>query len=351
MNAPVPTRAARLAAIGAEVRIEPYAAGQGLPLFITPLAPELRDDLDAAAGWVRERQAAFDELLCEAGAVVLRGFAFRDTAGFSRAVEHYPEPAFGYLGGATPRAHIAGRAFEATRVPPEAKLPFHQEMAYLPTYPSKLAFFCNHAPATGGETLIGDVRRFEAALPRRFRDEIRARGVRYLRNFRDPAWSTGDAAADAVHRPWPEAFSTEDPSAAEASCRSMGLDFRWEANGSLSVIHLAPGFVTHPRTGREIWFNQIPSQAPNVRNLGPERLALYRQVYDATGATRPYTATYGDGAAFDPDDLAAIYPILDEIEVAFPWRNGDLMLLDNFHVFHGRNPFTGHRDVQVALLG
>jgi len=350
MNAPVQIRTDVAAVLGPEVAGEAYAPGQGLPLFITPLDPVLRDDLDAASAWVRDRQDALDNLLCEVGAVVLRGFAFQDSTGFNRAIEHYPDMEFGYIGGASPRANIQGRAFEATKSPADAKLTFHQEMSYLPRYPKKLAFFCNAAPDTGGETLIADVRRFDEAMPRAFREQVRARGVRYTRNFRRPDWSSGDAGQDIFHRPWTEAMSTTDPREAEANCKAMGLDFRWEENGSFSVIYATSGFVTHPRTGREVWFNQIPSQTINPHNVGPERMARYHQLY-GDKVVWPYNTTYGDGGAIDPDDLAPLYPLLASLEVAFPWRKGDLMLLDNFYVFHGRNPFTGHRDVQVALLG
>src|SRR4051794_302958 len=82
--------------IGSEVRTEPYAAGLGLPLFITAVAPELRKDPTAAAAWLREREATVDELLCDVGAVVLRDFALPDTAAFCEAVGHYPDMPFGY---------------------------------------------------------------------------------------------------------------------------------------------------------------------------------------------------------------------------------------------------------------
>jgi alpha-ketoglutarate-dependent taurine dioxygenase len=49
--------------------------------------------------------------------------------------------------------------------------------------------------------------------------------------------------------------------------------------------------------------------------------------------------------------VEALYPVLEEVTVAFPWRAGDVMILDNIYSFHGRNAFTGTRDVQVALLG
>ena len=339
--------------IGSEVYLEAYAPGLGMPLFITPVRADLGSDPEAAIAWLRERQETIDELLCDVGAVVLRGFAFANTDVFSRAVEHYPELPYGYIGGATPRAPIHGRAYEATRVPPEFKLQFHQEMAYLPHFPSKLAFYCNLAPDTGGETLIADVRRFDEGLPRAFRDEVKRRGVRYVRNFRAPNWSCGDAELDAGHLIWNDVFATTHRATAEASCRAMGLDCRWAPNGSLSVGYTASGFSTHPRTGREIWFNHILSQSPNPWTDSPsqmERIAAFQHLYSAE-APPPYATTFGDGGAIAIEPLKPMYELAESIAVAFSWQAGDLMLLDNFYVFHGRNSYTGQRDVQVALLG
>jgi len=79
-------------------------------------------------------------------------------------------------------------------------------------------------------------------------------------------------------------------------------------------------------------------------------MEVYDRVYGRK-LTRPYDTTFGDGEPFDPADVQSLYPILDRLEVDFAWRNGDLMLLDNFYTFHGRSPFTGDRDVQVALIG
>jgi hypothetical protein len=36
--------------------------------------------------------------------------------------------------------------------------------------------------------------------------------------------------------------------------------------------------------------------------------------------------------------------------VSRPWREGDILLLDDIAVAHGRNPFEGWRDVRVALF-
>src|SRR5690606_437319 len=194
-----------------------------------------------------------------------------------------------------------------------------------------------------------DVRRFHEAVDPRFRAEIKARGVRYVRNFRSPDWSSGDAGLDTFHRPWTEAFGTKDKAQVEAQCRAMGLECEWTVNDSVSVIYVSPGFVAHPRTGREVWFNHIPSQTPDVTNRDPQRRALYDRHY-APGVPRPYHTTFGDGTPFAAEDVMALYSNLDRLEVDYAYERGDLMLLADFFVFHGRRAFTAHRDVRLALL-
>jgi hypothetical protein len=226
-------------------------------------------------------------------------------------------------------------------------LGMHQEMAYLPTFPTKLAFYCLTPSATGGETFIADMRRVDQMVRPGFRAEVKARGVLYTRNFRVPGDSCGNPMLDEFHRTWTDTFYTQDRAKAEADCLAMGLTPRWEPNGSLSVIYRAPGFIDHPVTGQEIWFNQIATQTPN-RGANPERFDMNERFYG--DRPRPYRTTYGDGTEIDPTDVTELNAILSKVTVAFPWRHADVMVLDNFYTAHGRNSFTGTRDVQVALL-
>ena len=38
-----------------------------------------------------------------------------------------------------------------------------------------------------------------------------------------------------------------------------------------------------------------------------------------------------------------------QVEVKFPWVPGDLLVLDNVLVAHGRKPFKGERTILAAL--
>ncbi|HVV30508.1 MAG TPA: TauD/TfdA family dioxygenase [Mycobacteriales bacterium] len=331
-----------------DVRTYGYGPGGGLPLFVEPERPGSWESIDQVVSWFSAHRPELDRLATDVGAVVLRGFPIHDTADFNALVDGYPAPTFGYSGGATPRVAIAGRAYEATRSPAGMQLKLHQEMAYLPNYPARLAFFCKTPPATGGETIIGDMRRVDAAIRPEFRARVKEHGVFYGRNFRDPDWSCGDETLDSFHVPWTLAFATTDRHKAEADCDAMGLAWEW-VDGSLSTSYRSRGFVDHPDTGQEIWFNQIATQSSTVKNLGSEKVLHYPEYYG--DRPRPWDTRYGDGTPIDPDDVDSLYTLLDDAIVAFPWQHGDVMFVDNYNTAHGRNPYTGTRDVQVALLG
>ncbi|WP_183282819.1 TauD/TfdA family dioxygenase [Cupriavidus alkaliphilus] len=49
-------------------------------------------------------------------------------------------------------------------------------------------------------------------------------------------------------------------------------------------------------------------------------------------------------------ERAHIDRLCDQSTYSWPWRDGDVMVLDNLQVWHGRNPYQGARDVQVALM-
>lgn len=331
----------------ADVSLTPFAPGLGLPLFIQPETSQLAQDADHFRGWFRDNEAAIDALLYEAGALVFRGFPVRDAQGFSALIDHYESPPLAYTGGSAGRGELATRVFEATNAPARLQIALHQEMAYLPNYPDRLSFFCRMPSVTRGETILGDMRRVTAELDSALVRKVDERGVLYTRNLRDRRQTTGDAYFDAIHRTWQDAFNTEDPAKPVEDAANMGLGAEWLDDGSLNVTYRGPGLLNHPKTGERLWFNQLQTM-----NLGPHNtpsFETYEAQYGATGRY-PFKAAFGDCSPVSPADAQALADTLDACTVAFPWSSGDVMLVDNYRCAHGRNPFTGLRDVQVALL-
>lgn len=330
-----------------------FGDGPGWPVFVRPATTALAADLDAAAAWMRVTTPALGDLLSQVGAVVLRGFPITGTDAFNRLIADLPGSELGYAGGTTSRRNLGGRVYEATAAPvTDLAIPLHQEMAYARTYPTKLAFFCHTPARTGGSTTVGDVRRLEARIPGDLREAVQRHGVRYRRHLRSPGTTTGSPMLDPHHKTWSDTFYTESRSEVERICAATGLEWMWHDDGSMTTECLTEGYATHPLTGERHWFSHVHPMASIIDFLGQAYYEEWDRYYNAPDAPspRPYEVCLGDGSPIDPALTDPLFPLYREATIAFPWQSGDVMFVDNIIVAHGRSPYTGPRDVQVALF-
>jgi hypothetical protein len=58
---------------------------------------------------------------------------------------------------------------------------------------------------------------------------------------------------------------------------------------------------------------------------------------------------YGDGSTFDDADVQSAVEIAYDLVFDLPWESGDVALIDNYRVMHGRRPFSGQRSVLASL--
>ena len=63
----------------------------------------------------------------------------------------------------------------------------------------------------------------------------------------------------------------------------------------------------------------------------------------------PRNALYGDGAPIADAELDAVRAAIRSSTVSFPWQRGDILILDNMLVAHGRHAFSGERRIVVAM--
>jgi alpha-ketoglutarate-dependent taurine dioxygenase len=63
----------------------------------------------------------------------------------------------------------------------------------------------------------------------------------------------------------------------------------------------------------------------------------------------PRNAYYGDGSPIEDEVLDEIREVYRRSTVIFSWQEGDVLMLDNMLIAHGRQPYTGSRKVVVGM--
>lgn len=325
----VPQRKAVDLSGGGLVTMDPLQPGNPLPLAVRPAVPGV--DLIA---WVAENRGLLAEKLLVHGGILFRGFTLGSVADFERLVRAASGDLLHYTYRSTPRSEVEGRIYTSTEYPPDQSIPMHNEMSYSRAWPLKIWFHCVQAAQGGGETPIADSRkvfqRLDPALRRRFEE----REVMYVRNY-----------GGGIDLPWQDVFGTADPAEVEAFCRQAGIACEWRGEGRLRTRQVCQATAVHPVTGEAVWFNQ--AHLFHVSSLKPE---LRQSLLEDLGEEGlPRNACFGDGSPIPDADLDAVRGAYDEAVVAFPWQEGDLLLLDNMLAAHGRRPFQGPRRVLVGM--
>lgn len=301
----------------------------------SPLVVECASQDRDLACYVAANLSTIEEKLLDRGALLFRGFDVDSVERFSGFVEAAAKDKLDYVYGSTPRTSIGNRIFTATEYPPTQEIPLHQENSYQRVWPLKIALCCLIPASTGGETPIADMRRVSAAIGGELMDKFENRGVRYVRHYRP-----------FVDVPWQKVFQTEDPSAVGKFCAQHDIAHEWLDEETLRTAQVCQGVAYHPVLGERVFFNQ--AHLFHLSSVAPE---VAQSMTELFGADRlPRQTFFGDGAEIPLDDLSAVRRAFQAEAQSFPWRAGDVVLLDNMQFAHGRRSFTGPRKVIAALM-
>lgn len=277
---------------------------------------------------------AIDETLPEFGGVLLHGLPLTDKAGFEQLVTSLRYDRMSYQGGIAVRKNDSGVALNASQEDRRITLSPHNEMSYLPSYPRKIFFFCESAAIEGGEVPINDIRETVKIIPEFIKEEFRARGVRYHRNLSRAA-SNGEMG-------WVETFGTDDKELVERHLTVSNYQYQWN-DDRLQYYYDRDAFLTNPETGEELWFNQVTELHCSYWRSHPDFLS------DLPDYEYPATTTYSDGAPIDEDRISFLRGALWQTTRAVRMRRGDVLVLDNQVLQHGRFAFEGPRRHFVSL--
>ncbi|HEV2635141.1 MAG TPA: TauD/TfdA family dioxygenase [Actinocrinis sp.] len=302
------------------------------PLEVTPSIAGTPAGADGLLAYLDTADVA--GLLAQHRALLLRGFdvpeeRLEEVTG--RLLQHR-DP---YVHGNSPRTKVGDNIYTSTEFPPEYVISMHNELSYAHVWPSRLLFFCAQPAQTGGATpLVHGALWLESLSP-----ELRAAvkdGVCY-RQFLHGGAGLGKS--------WQETFETKDEAEVERFLAASAADWEWTGDGGLRISQTRPATTRHPVTGEEVWFCQLDQWHPAT--LGEETMRELMAIVPEDEL--PQSVTFADGSPI-PEQFAI--EVRDQglrLAVDVGWQRGDVLVIDNVAVAHGRRTFSGSRRVLVSM--
>jgi Probable taurine catabolism dioxygenase len=287
---------------------------------------------------LKDHYAEIKKKLLKDGAVLFRNFGIDNPESLEECVNAFPGTSVNYAGGNSPRTNIKGKVYTSTEHPAHLHISLHNEFSYASSWPKHI-FFCCHTPAPkGGFTPIVSSKKIFEDLDAEIKEAFQEKGVRYIRNLHG-GYGAGSS--------WQDTFETADKSVVEKHCKDNDILFEWNEDDGLRLIEKRHAIIRHPETKEQVWFNQADQFHPSTNT--PDVFKALMEIYEDDPLEMPQYACYNDGTEIPLDTLDKIRAIVDKHTISFPWEKGDLLLLDNILVAHGRTPFEGPRKILVAM--
>jgi alpha-ketoglutarate-dependent taurine dioxygenase len=310
--------------------VEELAAGfsrkAAAPITLTARRPTRGEDIDPTLA------STISAELHRRAAVLIHGLVPLDAPAVAALADliFAGTPAFGT--GEHPRAEGTEALYHPVQYAPEETLLWHHENTFNRTWPQSMLFACAVPADDGGETTIADSRLVHAAMPQDVIEAFTEHGVRYQRLCDGRAGRT-----------WQQIYGTQDPDTAAAVAEANEEQLDFTGHGKARIRTVRPAFQPVPHGIS--WFNQVLHWHPHAL---PDEL----RVMVSQGLLPAFRdCALGNGDEIPPKVVDELIEAHRTIEYPIRWRAGDILLIDNLIVAHGRAPYRGRREHFVRMAG
>lgn len=285
--------------------------------------------------WLTANLTYTNELLSNKGAILFRGFKIDSVEKFNRVSLCFDSDPVPYMFRSSPRYSLAENVYVSTTYPSSRTINMHSESSYSYAWGKKIMFGCIIPSDEAGETPIADNRRVLGRLSDELVNKFKDKGIIYQRLL-----------SPHIGMPWQEVFQTSSPKEAIRICMENSIECHFKNDTDLLIQWKRPAFQTHPVTGEIIWFNHA---------YFFHKYSIYAEMGISHDDDLPddliaSNTFFGDGTEITYKNYLEIKSAYEAEQVFFKWEKGDVLLLDNMLMAHGRNPYKGERKIIVAIM-
>lgn len=307
-----------------------FDESQALPLVVRPEPGQEGALLSIAA----EQRDAIEQLLVRYGAILFRDFDVSTPAVFDDFIARVSSDALFYSERSSPRHAVYKNIYTSTDHPEDKEIIQHSEQSYNKSFPRKIFFYCEKPSVTGGSTPLADARKIYRRIPAQIVETFEAKHYRYSRCFWQVMGTT-----------WQTAFQTEHKGQVEEYCRKNDIHYEWHPGDILKTYQVRNTTAHHPISGEACWFNHCTFF--NVLSLDEETQEILQSSFEPDEL--PNQTFYGDGQGIAPEVIRELQQAYIAERTEFTWQKGDVLMIDNILVTHGRRSFRGERSILCGM--
>ena len=196
----------------------------------------------------------------------------------------------------------------------QTEIKLHGEMYYQKNIPLMLWFFCANPAAKNGETTVCDGRQFFAELSNSTKELFSQKQLKFTAKMNQEEWQ--------------RKYKTDDVNELKEICQKNDTHLTIYEDQSIPIQYICP-VVIPSRCGKyQIFINSL---LPGMQ-LNPD---LWK---------------FDDNSKIPDELMKELNGIAERITTNIDWKKGDILMIDNTRVMHGRRAFTDEtREIYIRL--
>ncbi|MBN3888445.1 MAG: TauD/TfdA family dioxygenase [Nostoc sp. JL31] len=219
-----------------------------------------------------------------------------------------------YAGGAFSRRVINGDETLLSVNDFKSEIKLHGEMYYQQNIPLMLWFFCANPPLEDGETTVCDGRQFFNEISSSTKELFSKKKLKF--NVR------------ISQEDWQKKYQTDDLNQLEEMCRKNNMHLTVNEDQSILLEYISPAIIPSRCGKYQVFINSLLP----TKQLNPKIL------------------NFEDDSEIPEEVVSELNEIAEKITTEISWQKGDILMIDNTRILHGRRSFADdQRDIYIRL--
>ncbi len=255
------------------------------------------------------------DLFKKHGVLLFRGFQ-NDFDRFVEFSNSLSQDFQDYTGGFLKRKEINGNPTVLTVNDFQTEIKLHGEMYYQKHHPAMIWFYCNQPPVKDGQTVVCDGKQFYREMSDSLKNLFQENKLKYPSKLSKEAWQ--------------QRYRTEDINTLKKFFADNDIQISINEDLSINKAYTRSAFNQSKDENELVFINGL---------LGAK-------------AINPNLICFDDDSEITEEIVSDLNAIADRITVEIDWQQGDILMIDNERIMHGRRAFSDNqRDIYIRLCG